>query len=139
MVSDSTLQLTSQKLLLDIWFIPKNIHNYIRKIHENILLFSNLHICERADFLHILNPNNTLQDHVKAGMRIQHLLSHILNRFVALAGMAQWIECWPANQKVTSLIPSQGTCLGCRPGPRWEKELIDVFLAHSLPSPLSKL
>ena len=33
-----------------------------------------------------------------------------------LAGVAQWIECWPENQRVTSLIPSQGTCLGCGPG-----------------------
>ena len=36
----------------------------------------------------------------------------------ALAGVAQWIESRPANQRVTSLIPSQGTCLGCRPGPQ---------------------
>ena len=35
---------------------------------------------------------------------------------VALAGVAQWIECRPANRKVGSLISSQGTCLGCRPG-----------------------
>ena len=37
---------------------------------------------------------------------------------LVLAAMAQWIEHWPANQSVTGLIPSQGTCLGCRPGPR---------------------
>ena len=65
-----------------------------------------------------------------------------------LAGVAQWIECWPANQKVASSIPSQGTCLVCRPGPQLrghERQLIDVSLAHqcyssSLPSslPLSK-
>ena len=36
----------------------------------------------------------------------------------ALAGMAQWTECWPTNQRVASPIPSQGTCLGCRPGPQ---------------------
>ena len=34
---------------------------------------------------------------------------------MALAGVAQWIECWPVNQRVTCLIPSQGTCLGCGP------------------------
>ena len=28
---------------------------------------------------------------------------------VALAGVAQWIECQPASQRVTSSIPSQGT------------------------------
>ena len=35
----------------------------------------------------------------------------------ALAGVAQWIERWPANQEVVGSIPSQGTCLGCGPGP----------------------
>ena len=62
--------------------------------------------------------------------------------------MVQWIECRPENQKITSSIPSQGTCLGCRPGPRvgvCERQLIDVSLTHdvslpffSLPSPVSK-
>ena len=32
-------------------------------------------------------------------------------------GVAQWIEYQPANQRVAGLIPSQGTCLGCGPGP----------------------
>ena len=31
--------------------------------------------------------------------------------------VAQWIECQPVNQRVTGSIPSQGTCLGCGPGP----------------------
>ena len=35
-----------------------------------------------------------------------------------LAGVAQWIEHWPVNQRVLNSIPSQGTCLGCRPGPQ---------------------
>ena len=37
----------------------------------------------------------------------------------ALAGVAQWMEHRPANQRVAGSIPSQVTCLGCRPGPRW--------------------
>ena len=37
---------------------------------------------------------------------------------LSLAGMAQWIEGRPTNQSVTCLIPSQGTCLGCGPGPQ---------------------
>ena len=32
---------------------------------------------------------------------------------MALAGVAQWIECWPVNQSVTGSIPSQGKWLGC--------------------------
>ena len=38
---------------------------------------------------------------------------------LALAVVVEWIEHWPANQRVAGLIPSQGTCLGCRPGPKW--------------------
>ena len=37
---------------------------------------------------------------------------------LALAGVAQWIECGPVNQRVTGLIPSQGTGLGYGPGPQ---------------------
>ena len=35
----------------------------------------------------------------------------------ALAGVPQWIECQHVNQRGS--VPSQGTCLGCQPGPRW--------------------
>ena len=35
----------------------------------------------------------------------------------ALVGAAQWIECWPMNQRVAGSILNQGTCLGCGPGP----------------------
>ena len=33
-------------------------------------------------------------------------------------GVVQWTECQPVNQRVTSSIPRQGTCLGCKPGPQ---------------------
>ena len=46
-------------------------------------------------------------------------LLFIKNLYFALVGAAQWTECRPANQRVTGLIPSQGTCLGCGPGPQW--------------------
>ena len=36
----------------------------------------------------------------------------------ALVGVAQWIEHWPVNQRVSGLVPSQGTGLGCGPGPQ---------------------
>ena len=36
----------------------------------------------------------------------------------AVAGVAQWIECGPANQSITGSIPSQDTRLGCGPGPQ---------------------
>ena len=36
----------------------------------------------------------------------------------ALAGVTQWTESWPVNQRIAGSIPSQGTCLGFRPGPQ---------------------
>ena len=35
----------------------------------------------------------------------------------ALADVAQWFGCQLENQRVASSSTSQGTCLGCRPGP----------------------
>ena len=35
---------------------------------------------------------------------------------LALAPVAQWIECEPADQKIAGLIPSEGTHRGCGPG-----------------------
>ena len=61
---------------------------------------------------------------------------------LALAGVAQWTECRPANQRVAGLIPSQGTCLGFKPGPQWgghvrgSHTLMFLSLSFSLPSPL---
>ena len=45
-------------------------------------------------------------------------LSKTNKTYVVLTGVAQWIECWPANLRVAGSIPSQGTCLGCGPGPQ---------------------
>ena len=54
----------------------------------------------------------------------------------ALTNEAQLGEHCPVKWKVISLIPSQGTCLGCRPGPQfgvYERQLIDVSLPLFLP------
>ena len=74
---------------------------------------------------------------------------HIKNaQSSAVAGVAQWIECQPGNQKVASLNPSQGTYPGCQPGPQVGdvQEATDQCISRtlmfppsfSLPSPLSK-
>ena len=55
---------------------------------------------------------------------------------LALAGVAQWIESWSVNQKVTGSILSQGTCPG--PGPQLEvseRQPMDVSLARYCFSP----
>ena len=51
-------------------------------------------------------------------VRYTEVLLFISNIFIALTGVAQWTECRPSNQSVTGLIPNQGTCLGCGPGPQ---------------------
>ena len=60
-----------------------------------------------------------------------------------LAGVAQWIERWPENQRVPGFIPGQSTYLACGPGPHWDvcerQPHVDVSLPlFVLPSPLSK-
>ena len=53
-------------------------------------------------------------------MKVQCLFLSTSKRrevLLALAGVAQWIECQPVNQMVAGSIPCQGTCLGCGPGP----------------------
>ena len=45
--------------------------------------------------------------------------SSLTIQMLTLAGVAKLIECQPVNQGIAGLIPSQGTCLGCRPGPQW--------------------
>ena len=57
-------------------------------------------------------------DYVGLPWIIQDHLPMLRSVGLALAGVAQWIERWPANQRVASSIPSQGTCLGCWPGPQ---------------------
>ena len=52
-------------------------------------------------------------------LRIQQCVASVKNKTSNLAGVAQWIERWPANQRVAGSIPNQGICLGCRPGPQY--------------------
>ena len=52
----------------------------------------------------------------------------------AVAGVAQWIEHWLANQQVAGSIPSQGTYLGCGPGPHHTSVFLSLSLSPSLKS-----
>ena len=57
-------------------------------------------------------------------------------------GVVQLFECQPTNQRFASLIPSQGTCPHCGPGPGLgackRQSHIDVSLPLFLLSSLSK-
>ena len=58
---------------------------------------------------------------------------------IALAGAAQWVKCRPTNGKVASLVPSQGTCLGCGPGSLagGMGEATSQYISHTLLFPPS--
>ena len=61
----------------------------------------------------------------------------IKKMLLAPAGVAQWIEHWPVSQRVAGSIPSWGTRLGCRLGPRsgvhYRQPHTDVSLLLFLP------
>ena len=63
----------------------------------------------------------------------QHKPQQLLRDESALAGVAQWIECWPVNPKIAGSIPSQGTCLGCGPGPQQGAHERQLHVGISLP------
>ena len=59
--------------------------------------------------------------------------SWFFKKCLALAGVAQWIECQPANQKLEGLIPHQGNASVSGPGSQlWAcgEQQMDVPLAH---------
>ena len=66
-----------------------------------------------------------------------HLMKSMLQEHgLALAGVAQWTEHQSANQRVTGSILSQGTHLGCGPGPQYrvhKKQPLIVSLPLFLP------
>ena len=59
------------------------------------------------------------------------------NIFAAPAGVAQWTELQPGNQRVVGSIPSQGTHLGCGSGNRLFHTRF-FYPSFSVPFPLSK-
>ena len=73
--------------------------------------------------------------------KVLWLIKHVKSGLQALDGVAQWTEHQTANQRVASSIPTQGTCLGCRPGPHWEmhkrQQHTDIF-SLSTSFPISK-
>ena len=78
-------------------------------------------------------PGEPLLENTLLGQNTWHNKSQAF----ALAGVAQWTEHQPVNQMVTGSIPSQGTRLGCGPGPQLgaceRQPHVDVSLPFFLP------
>ena len=68
-----------------------------------------------------------------------NLVSTFIEEKVTLAGITQWMERGPANQRVPGLTPSQGTCLGCGPDPQLGMCERQTHIDISLPLFLSPL
>ena len=71
----------------------------------------------RASISLIVTPNwiSTVGFYLFSLSTFNEYQSSQLEYNAALAGVAQWIEHRLVNQRVAGLIPSLGTCLGCRP------------------------
>ena len=85
------------------WANPREISS--DNIYETCLYLNLLSILGSDDKIRMMAHNKTGRS-----LNIPRL---------ALAGLAQWIDYWPTNQRFISLIPSLGTCLGWGPGPKW--------------------
>ena len=100
---------------------PKRLSSQESPLRVGVRLFSDSGIARECSMAAILCLDLSIFWH----------FIFIKNTKFSLAHVAQWIECWPANQRVASLIPSQGTCPGCGPGPQQgarERQPVDVSL-----------
>ena len=78
-------------------------------------LFFPLHLLKSDHLLHRWKSTHKLKVCVLIFPTGQWVLR---GRDIALADVAQWIECRPAHQRVSGSIPSQDICLGCGSGPQ---------------------
>ena len=80
------------------------------------LPLSTVNKCERSPEtlkVHLLGPKILSSPHQ---LLPEDLVSEIRTQDSALAGVAQSTEPGTVNQRIMGSIPSQGICLGCRPG-----------------------
>ena len=114
-----------------------SISQLLKSLNSILMSISNLYIFNQQFIIRVKIILNYSDD-------VQCSDEVIIIEWLALAGVVQWIECWPVTQRVATWIPSQGTCLGCRPGTpsgghaRGNHMLMLLSLSFSFPSPLSK-
>ena len=84
-----------------------------QNIYKNICTPMYTYICT---YIHIYIYNKNIYTTI-LGQKCHHTGYFKINSW-ALAGVAQWTEHKSGNQRFIGSIPSQGTCLSCRPGPQ---------------------
>ena len=110
-------------VLLLLWFYGSRVHKtgcswciipgFNHPLHPSDYIFTS-----RATALGGLPAQLWAACHLEyfSKLKVHQFFLKKKNINIALAGVAQWIECQTVNQRVTSSSPSQGTCLGCGPG-----------------------
>ena len=73
-------------------------------------------LCEMLKGLQKKKKSKTMK--IKMAIKSQLSTIEYKKQTMALAGVAQWVECWPVNQTVAGSIPVRAHCLGCWPGPQ---------------------
>ena len=65
----------------------------------------------------VKSPSITIYPSFALSTSMSQPLEHCQKKFqnTALAGVAQWIECWPENQRVSGSISSLGHMPGLKP------------------------
>ena len=90
-------------------------------------------VARMVELVGVSRPENKARQRVDGPKRMLNFCCICLKMQRAVSDVAQWTECQPTNCEVASLNPSQGTCLGCGPGPqlgvgKWEQ--MHVSLTH---------
>ena len=79
---------------------------------------------------------------LNAPIKKQNVTEWIKKHELALAGVAQWVECGLQTKGLPVRFPVRAHAWVAAPGPQWgpheRQPHIDISLFFSLPSPLSK-
>ena len=109
-----------RKQLFKLWYLYARKYYVPMKneVHKHFLIWENVHRkCKEAKKT---KPYILKIKFCMYMVQKQHLS--------ALAGVVQWIERQPANQRVAGSSPHQDPCLGCGPGPHKRQPHSDVSL-----------
>ena len=94
-------------MLLPQFKISKNYNVYIINYYISVIRATCINIVKYQKCMRKRKSDNTYSMIKKKKNKVQP----------GWCSSVDWVQV--VNQRVASSIPSQGTCLGCRPGPQW--------------------